>query len=101
MVCNKHKITTIQIRVKLTHSSENGEGFFVGLRVVLLCSRQRSRCEGDRVFGAVRKHVQHHGPDARGRAGLKWVSAKSEAMCPLTISKAWWQAAVHLQAVPF
>ena len=37
----------------------------------------------------------------RGRAGLKWVSTKSEAICCFTLSNAWWQAAVHLQAVPF
>ena len=71
MVCNKHKFTTKQLRVKLTQSPDNGEGFFVDFHVVSLRSRQRSRCEGDRAFGAVRKHVLHHCADAvrRGIAG--------------------------------
>ena len=71
VICNKHKITTIQIRVKLTHSPDDGEGFFVDLRVVSLRSRQRSQCKSDRAFGAVREHVRHHCADAvrRGIAG--------------------------------
>ena len=115
MICNEHKITTIQIRVKRTRSPDNGEGFFADLRVVSLRSRQRSRCKSDRTVAAIREHVRHHCADAvrrgiareasvarrRGRAGLKWVSTKTEAICCFTLSKAWWQAAVHLQAVPF
>ena len=64
MICNEHKITTIQIRVKLTHSPDDGEGLFVDLRVVFLRSRQRSRCKSDRAFGATRELVRHHCADA-------------------------------------
>ena len=38
VICNEHKIATIQIRVKLTHRPDDGEGFFVDLRVVSLRS---------------------------------------------------------------
>ena len=109
VICNKHKIMPIQIRVKLTHNPDDGEGFFVDLRVVSLRSRQRSQCKSDRAFGAVWKHVRHHCADAvrlgiarrRVRAGLKWVSTKSKAICCFTLPKAWWQAAVHIHAVSF
>ena len=67
VICNEHKIATIQIRMKLTHSPDDGGGFFVNLRVVSLRSRQRSRCKSDRAFGAIRKHVRHHCADALRR----------------------------------
>ena len=38
VICNEHKMTTMQIRAKLTHSPDDGEGFFVDLRVVSLRS---------------------------------------------------------------
>ena len=63
VICNEHKITTIQIREKFTHSPDDGGGFFVDLHVVSLRSRQRSRCKSNRAFGAVREHVQHHCAD--------------------------------------
>ena len=71
MICNEHKIATIQIHVKLMHSPDDGEGFFVNLRVVSLRSRQRSRCKSDRAFRAIREHVRHHCANAirRGIAG--------------------------------
>ena len=71
MICNKHKITTIEIRVKLTQSPDDNEGFFVDLCVVSLRSRQRSRCKSDWAFGAVQEQVRHHCADAvrRGIAG--------------------------------
>ena len=110
VICNEHKIATIQTRVKLTHSPDNGEGFFVDLRAVSLRSRQRSRCKSDRAFGAIRKHVRHHCADAarRGIAGEAqrqgWVKMGEHQIrgdLSLHLSKAWWQAEVHLQAVPF
>ena len=35
------------------------------------------------------------------RLGLKCLSTKCEVICCFTLSKTWWQTAVHLQAVPF
>ena len=70
VICNKHKTTTMQIRMKLTHSPNDGEGFFVDSRVVSLRSRQRSRCKGDRAYGAVREHVRHHWAMPHGEASL-------------------------------
>ena len=99
VICNEHKMSIIQICVKLMCSPDPDECFLVDLHLVSLRSRHSSLCKSDRLV-AFRSTCDITAPMPydeaslarhRGTAGLKRVSTKSEAICCFTLSKACWQ----------